>query len=308
MFKIKPKFWDKKYLTFLSVIFYPISIILILIFKLKSLKKGEKFSIPVICIGNIYVGGTGKTPLAIKLYDIIASFNKKPAFVKKYYNYLDDEISLLKQKGKVYFLNSRIKCIKELIKDHFQVAILDDGFQDFSVQKDISIITMNSKQLFGNKMVIPAGPLRETISGIKRADCVMINGKKELSIENDLKSHNPSLKIFYFKYELLNYERFKDKKIIAFAGIGNPNNFFDILKEYNLNSIKFLSFPDHHKFSKNEIQEILNLSKTNNALLVTTEKDHLRLNDDFKSKIYFLKINLKIDNENNFLNFIKEKI
>ena len=136
----------------------------------------------------------------------------------------------------------------------------------------------------------------------------MINGKKELSIENDLKSHNPSLKIFYFKYELLNYERFKDKKIIAFAGIGNPNNFFDILKEYNLNSIKFLSFPDHHKFSKNEIQEILNLSKTNNALLVTTEKDHLRLNDDFKSKIYFLKINLKIENENNFLNFIKEKI
>lgn len=308
MFKIKPKFWDKKYLTFLSVIFYPISIILILIFKLKSLKKGEKFSIPVICIGNIYVGGTGKTPLAMKLYDIIASFNKRPAFVKKYYNYLDDEISLLKQKGKVYFFNSRIKCIKELIKDHYQVAILDDGFQDFSVQKDISIITMNSKQLFGNKMVIPAGPLRETISGIKRADCVMINGKKELSIENNLKSHNPSLKIFYFKYELLNYERFKNKKIIAFAGIGNPNNFFDILKEYNLKGIKFLSFPDHHKFSKNEIQEILNLSKTNNALLLTTEKDHLRLNDDLKSKIYFLKINLKIENENNFLNFIKEKI
>ena len=308
MFKLKPNFWGSKNITLFSLILYPLSLITMFFFKIKSLNKGKKFKIPIICIGNIYIGGTGKTPLAIKVHEIVSVLKKDSAFIKKYYNYLEDEISLLKQKGKVYAFKSRIKSIKKLVEDKYELAILDDGFQDFSIKKDISILCFNSKQGVGNGMVIPAGPLREPIQGIKRADCVMINGNKLEIFENNLLKHNPSLEIFYFKYELLNFQKYKNKKLIPFAGIGNPNNFFDILHENNLICTKTFCFPDHHKFTDKELEKLINEAKKNNAILITTEKDYLRINKRFQSSINYLKINLKIQNENKFLNFIKKKL
>ena len=308
MFKLKPNFWGSKNITFFSLMLYPLSLITMFLFKIKSLNKGKKFKIPIICIGNIYIGGTGKTPLAIKVHEIVSVLKKDSAFIKKYYNYLEDEISLLKQKGKVYAFKSRIKSIKKLVEDKYELAILDDGFQDFSIKKDISILCFNSKQGVGNGMVIPAGPLREPIQGIKRADCVMINGNKLEIFENNLLKHNPSLEIFYFKYELLNFQKYKNKKLIPFAGIGNPNNFFDILHENNLICTKTFCFPDHHKFTDKELEKLINEAKKNNAILITTEKDYLRINKRFQSSINYLKINLKIQNENKFLNFIKKKL
>ena len=308
MFKLKPNFWGSKNITFFSLMLYPLSLITMFLFKIKSLNKGKKFKIPIICIGNIYIGGTGKTPLAIKVHEIVSVLKKDSAFIKKYYDYLEDEISLLKQKGKVYAFKSRIKSIKKLVEDKYELAILDDGFQDFSIKKDISILCFNSKQGVGNGMVIPAGPLREPIQGIKRADCVMINGNKLEIFENNLLKHNPSLEIFYFKYELLNFQKYKNKKLIPFAGIGNPNNFFDILHENNLICTKTFCFPDHHKFTDKELEKLINEAKKNNAILITTEKDYLRINKRFQSSINYLKINLKIQNENKFLNFIKKKL
>ena len=308
MFKLKPNFWENKNITFFSLLFYPLSLITIFFFKIKSFNKGTKFKIPIICIGNIYIGGTGKTPLAIKVHEIVSSLKKNAAFIKKYYSYLEDEISLLEQKGKVYAFKNRIECIEKLVEDKYELAILDDGFQDFSIKKDISIVCFNSKQNIGNGMVMPAGPLREPIQGIERADCVMINGHKLEVFENNLLKHNPSLEVFYFKYELLNFEKYKYKKLIAFAGIGNPKNFFQILDENNLICVKTLSFPDHHKFTDDELENLINEAKTYNAILVTTEKDYLRINNKFKSEINFLKINLKIENEKEFLNFIKKKL
>ena len=170
---------------------YPLSLITIFFFKIKSLNRGKKFKIPIICIGNIYIGGTGKTPLAIKVHEIVSALKKDSAFIKKYYNYLEDEISLLKQKGKVYAFKSRIKSIKKLVEDKYELAILDDGFQDFSIKKDISILCFNSKQGVGNGMVIPAGPLREPIQGVKRAECVMIKGDKLEIFEKNLLKQNP---------------------------------------------------------------------------------------------------------------------
>ena len=308
MFKLKPNFWGSKNITLFSLILYPLSLVTMFFFKIKSLNKGKKFKIPIICIGNIYIGGTGKTPLAIKVHEIVSVLKKDSAFIKKYYDYLEDEISLLKQKGKVYAFKSRIKSIKKLVEDKYELAILDDGFQDFSIKKDISILCFNSKQGVGNGMVIPAGPLREPIQGIKRADCVMINGNKLEIFENNLLKHNPSLEIFYFKYELLNFQKYKNKKLIPFAGIGNPNNFFDILHENNLICTKTFCFPDHHKFTDKELEKLINEAKKNNAILITTEKDYLRINKKFQSSINYLKINLKIQNESKFLNFIKKKL
>ena len=183
----KPKFWDNAGLSFWSLILYPFSIIFLLssfIFRLFKIEK--KFPIPIICVGNIYVGGTGKTPLALEIFKIIKSNEKNPGFIKKGYDYLYDEIQMLKKIGETFTNKNRKKAINSLILSGHDVAILDDGFQDFSIKKNFSILCFNSKQLVGNGFLIPSGPLRESFSSIKKADCIFINGDKNLEFELSL--------------------------------------------------------------------------------------------------------------------------
>ena len=128
----KPKFWDIPTISFWSIILIPLTIIFLLTsFIIRFLKIEKKFQIPIICVGNIYIGGTGKTPLASEIYKIISSHGKNPGFVKKGYNYLYDEIQLLKKVGKTFTNKNRKKAIESLILSGRNVAILDDGFQDF---------------------------------------------------------------------------------------------------------------------------------------------------------------------------------
>jgi len=305
----KPKFWDKKQISFWAIILMPLSFIIQFILLLKKLLKTPKsFSIPVICVGNIYLGGTGKTPLTLELFKIIKSIGKNPGFIKKGYDYLDDEIKMLEKIGKVYTDKSREKAINNLISSNHDIAILDDGFQDYSIKKNFSILCFNSRQLIGNGFTIPSGPLRESIKSLKRADCVLINGEKNIKFENKINKFNNNIKIFYSKYKLLDTDSIKNKKVIALAGIGNPENFFDQLKEKNIDLIKTYSYPDHHNYSKKEFKNIIDESEKNNAVIVTTEKDHSRMNEEIKLIIKCIKVDLEIENKNDFINLIKSKI
>ncbi len=306
----KPKFWDNSRLSFWSIILYPISLLLLFLsFISKLIKIEKKFSVPIICVGNIYVGGTGKTPLAKEIFKITKSLGKNPAFVKKYYSYLDDEINMLQENGKTFFLKNRKDSLNSLIKNGHDLAILDDGFQDLSIYKNLNIVCFNQKQWIGNQFVIPAGPLREKLSALRRADCILINGNKDSKIENEIYKANKSSKIFYSKYKALDIDRFKEKKVCAFAGIGNPSNFFELLKENNLNIINTFSFPDHHNYSYTELQNMYN--KFSNCTLLTTEKDFCRIGLDSNLKgfnIEYLKVRLEIENKDKFIELIKEKI
>ena len=306
----KPDFWDYKRVSFWSILLFPLSLIFLLISKtIRILKTQKKFPVPVICVGNIYVGGTGKTPLALEIFNIIKSLGKNPGFVKKYYDYLDDEISMLKKAGATFVSKNRIDAIKNLIENKNDIAILDDGFQDFTIKKNFSILCFNQKQWIGNGFIIPAGPLREKLSEIKRANCVIINGQKNINIEDQIYKKNKNVKIFYSKYKPINIDRFKDKKICAFAGIGNTSNFFDLLKDNKLNLINTISFPDHYKLSKSDHEKLLFNSK--DAVLLTTEKDYSRFTDNSiinRSDIQYLKIELEIENKDNFIELIKKNI
>ena len=302
----KPKFWDNSRLSFWSIILYPLSLLFLFVSSLtKFLKIKNKFSIPIICVGNIYIGGTGKTPLALEIFEIIKSIGKNPAFVKKGYDYLYDEIQMLEKKGKTYSNKNRKEAINSLISDNYDVAILDDGFQDLSIEKDFSILCFNSRQLLGNGFLIPSGPLRENLNSIKRADCILINGNRNIDFENKISKINKSVKIFYSKYRIKNEENFKNKEIIAFAGIGNPENFFHLLNENNINIKKTYSFPDHYSFSENDFNKII---ENENIKFVTTEKDYLRMNNEQKQRCDFVKIDLEIENKNELINLIKNKI
>ena len=305
----KPKFWDKNKISFFSVLLFPVSLLIkvLSLFK-RVLIKTNQSSIPIICVGNIYLGGTGKTPLCIEIFLILKNLNMNPVFVRKKYDSFQDEADLQKQVGPVYQNKKRIEAVKEALQNKANVAILDDGFQDFSINKNLSIVCFNKKQWVGNGLTIPSGPLRESLSALKRANCVVINGEKNRDIENKIFSKNKEIKIFYTKYRAKNISEFKNKKVIAFAGIGNPENFFDLLKDNKIDIGEEIKFPDHHKYSEETLENLINKAKENNNILLTTEKDYFRIAENYKQNISFLKIEVEIENRNKFIDQIKKII
>ena len=305
----KPKFWDKNQISFFSILFFPISIMVIFLGYIKrSITKTEKFPIPIICVGNIYLGGTGKTPICIETFSILKNLNMNPVFIRKKYTSFQDEVSLQKKVGSVYQSTKRKEALNEAIKNGANVAVLDDGFQDFSINKNLTIVCFHEKQLLGNGLVIPSGPLRETLSSLKRANCVIINGKKNDDFEKKILDKNKKIKIFYSKYKFQNVEKFKNKDVIAFAGIGNPENFFSLLKENNINVIEKFKFPDHYNYNEKEIKNLINKSKEKNVILITTEKDYLRINENNKKDVNYLKVLIEIENRNQLIEEIKKII
>jgi len=306
---LKPKFWDKNKISLFSILLFPVALIIKLLFLLKNLFiKSNQCNIPIICVGNIYLGGTGKTPISIEIYFILKNLNMNPAFIRRRYESYRDEVELEKQAGPVYQNKKRIEAIKEAMRNNINIAILDDGFQDFSINKNLTIVCFTERQWIGNGLTIPSGPLRENLSSLKRANCVMINGEKNINIEHEIYKKNKEIKIFYTKYIATNIDKYKNKKIIAFAGIGNPINFFNLLLINKVNLIEKINFPDHHNYSLKELDKLKNKAEKNNAILLTTEKDYLRINQNYKKNINYLKIAVEIENKNKFIEEIKKII
>lgn len=300
----KPKFWEEKESIY-SKILYPISLIYKFIFTCKNImSRAKKFKIPVVCVGNIYLGGTGKTPLAMLLQNELKKI-KNPVIIKKHYKDQEDEQNLIRAK-KISLIVSkkRQNALRLAHKKGFDLAILDDGFQDYSIHKDLSIICFNSKQLVGNGLVLPAGPLREEISAIKTARIIVINGEKNKSFEERLFTKSKQIKIYYSKYVLENINKLKGKKLLAFAGIGNPNNFFDLLEENNFEIKRKINFPDHYTYEKKELEEIIIEAKKDNLEIITTEKDYERIKHYKLKEIKFLSARLKIENKDKFISQI----
>ena len=304
---LKPKFWDKNQISFFAISLFPIAILIRLLNLIKNLfVKKINFSIPVICVGNIYLGGTGKTPFCIELQSILKKLNKNPAFIRKKYKTYQDEINSLKKVGVVYESAKRSIALKDAIKNNVNVAILDDGFQDFSIQKDLTLICFNEAQWIGNGLTIPSGPLRENLSALKRANFAIVNGKKNIDIEEKILKNNKLIKIFYTKHVPQNINNFKNKSVISFAGIGNPCNFFKLLNENGIKILEEISFPDHHNYKKEELLNLINKAKDKNAILLTTEKDYLRIDNNYKDSIKYLQIKTKLENESQFIEEIKK--
>ena len=202
----KPKFWDYKELSSIAIFLLPISFFLILLsFLKKKLTITKNFKVPILCVGNIYIGGTGKTPLAIKLYEILKSLKKNPAIIKKYYKNQRDEIDLIRKVTKNVIVGStRAEAVLSAQNKGYDSLILDDGYQDYSIKKDLNILCFNGKQLLGNGLTIPSGPLRESMSGVKNSKVIIINGKKNIKFERKIKEFSSKIKIYYSNYIPIN--------------------------------------------------------------------------------------------------------
>jgi len=309
---IKPNFWQYKKANLISKLLLPFTIpvrINNILINNKKIKKNK--NIKTICVGNIYVGGTGKTPLAIELYKILKSLKLKVSIIKKYYKNQKDEQLILKKKTKLILCNSRKDGVNEALKLNNEVVIFDDGLQDRNVDYDIKVVCFNSKMWVGNNNIIPSGPLREKISSLSKYDVVFLNGSKKVSskLHQTIYKINPKIIIFNSCYKIKNLKHIKKKNnYLIFSGIGNPNSFKEILLKKKLNILKQIIFPDHYQYNDNDIKKIKLVAEKLNAKILTTEKDFVKLSSKNKKKIYPVEIELVIKNKKKLINLIKLKI
>ena len=306
----KTKFWDQKKPNTLAYLLLPVSILLRLIESFKIRSKFIKPKIQTICVGNIYLGGTGKTSLSIKINEILNRKKIKSCFVKKFYSNQYDEQKLLESRGKLFTSSTRINAINLAANEGYQVAILDDGLQDNSISYDLSFVCFNNLNWIGNGLTIPAGPLRQNINSLKSYKHVFLNGNLE-NLEN-IKRHifeiNPNINLHIGKYIPLNINEFnKDNKYLVFSGIGNHKTFVSMLKNYGINVVKDIEFPDHYKYTNYDINKIIDLSNGLGYKIITTEKDYLRLDRDKIDNINFIKSELKILDEDKLISTILKK-
>ena len=306
----KPRFWDYKKPNFISYLLLPFTFPLIINNFFLKLKKNNtnNSKIKKICIGNIYVGGTAKTPLTIKIYQILNSLKFKTATIKKFYTNHIDEQKMLTEKTKLYCLKDRNMALDKAIKDDKDVVIFDDGLQDKSINYDLEFVCFNNIKCIGNGLLIPAGPLREKINSIKKYDAIFINGNEvdNSDFKSLIKKYNKDIKIFESTYSPINIEKFDiNERYLVFSGIGNPESFKEILMKNKFNIIKEIIFPDHYNYTQNDIDEIKTQAKKLNATIITTEKDYTKINSSNYDDIKFLQIDLKIKNEIELINYLK---
>ena len=308
-----PKFWYEKNNTLFSILLYPASLAYRFATRINIfLKKSVKSDIPVICIGNLVVGGAGKTPVALKIGKILTMAGYNPHFLTRGYagklknnikvsdchsaEEVGDESLILSKIAPTWIGSNRIKSSFFAKKNNADCVIMDDGFQNPTIKKDFSIIVIDGKQGFGNRRVLPSGPLRESINrGFKRADAIIVVGEDLFKIKSILPKSIPCFDAYFDVSK--NKEIFKGKNVTAFAGIAFPAKFFETLRQQGAKILKTVNFPDHYIYDENDLLKLVEIANNNQSILVTTTKDFLRIPENYKTIIHKLEGEIVLKNE-----------
>ena len=310
----KPKFWDLKKPNLISYLLLPFTLpVLLSNFFLKFKSTQKDYKIKTICVGNIYIGGTGKTPTVIKIYQILKDFKINISTAKKFYSSQYDENTILEKKTSFLTAKNRKEIIKLAKKNEKEVVIFDDGLQDRSLEYDLKFVCFDSESFIGNGFLIPSGPLREKIQSLTKHDGVFLKSSiKDFNSSekySEIKNINPKIEIFNSYVFIKNKNQFNlSNKFIIFSGIGNASSFKETLINNNFNIFKEIIFPDHHEYKLEEISKILNFAKKEKAEILTTEKDYVKIPENLKHKINYIEIDLEIEEKDQLINLIKTKI
>lgn len=308
----KPKFWDLKKPNFFSYVLFPFTILVrINNFFLNNKRLFKSHQVKSLCVGNIYVGGTGKTPTVIKIYELLNSFNYNVATAKKFYLSQKDEQTILNNKTKLIIGKTRKKIIEKAEHNEIKLVIFDDGLQDKDLDYDLKAVCFDSEKWIGNGHLLPSGPLREKLDSLKKYNIVFLkqNYSKLDEIIKIIKYYNPSIQIFITEYKFKNLSKFNTSdSYLIFSGIGNHDNFKDSIAKENFKIVDEIIFPDHYEYTDNEINSIISKAEKLNAKILTTEKDFVKIPKDYKKKINFIEIDLKIQDEDKLINFLKHKL
>ncbi|MBL1406723.1 MAG: tetraacyldisaccharide 4'-kinase [Hyphomicrobiales bacterium] len=290
-------------------------------FKMLS-TSSSKVDVPVLCIGNFVAGGGGKTPTALAFAKSLKARGFKPGFLSRGYggrvnvptlvdtkkfNALDvgDEPLLLAQVAKTVVSADRVAGAKLLIKNGCNFIVMDDGFQNPSLNKDFCLVVVDSRRGIGNGFTIPAGPLRAGIeTQITKTDAVLIVGDDNGADEIIRKTARSGRPVYHSKLVMEKPSQWRNKSLIAFAGIADPEKFFESLRKQGAKLELIRPFGDHHYFHKDEILEMLDRAKHLKAELVTTAKDYVRflgmgeLHESFAKQLFIVHVELKFEDKN----------
>ncbi len=255
----------------------------------------------VICIGNITAGGVGKTPVAMAMAEKYLKEGKKVFFVTRGYKgklknivvdlgrhtaeETGDEARLLAGVAPTIITPKREEGAKLAEKMGADIIIMDDGFQNPGLYKDESWLVFDGKTGIGNGKIIPAGPLRETLeNGEKRAQYILIMGKDETGLAKQCR-----LPVYFGRIEALPFD-LKNKRVLAFAGIGHPEKFYRTLQDLGYDVVVTHDFSDHYNYRAEDVEKMVKEAEDNGLSLVTTEKDYVKLSKADKERVHVLKI------------------
>ena len=292
-----PKFWYQNKISILAILLLPVSLLWIIgTFFKKKMAKPIRSKVPVIAVGSAIIGGSGKTPSVIYVCEILEKIGYKPHIISRGYggstneiikvspemNYslVGDEAIMMSKYYPTWVSKNKYSAFSMAEKDGANIIVLDDALQSYNVFKNLNIYVYDSIQSFGNKLIIPSGPLRESINSVlNRSQIVFLvntDNYPEISQGQFQQSIN---------YEISIIPEISDKKLMPFAGLGFNKKFFDQLYNEGLDIALTKEFPDHHHYSQDDMFALLDEANKNDSFLVTTEKDHLRIPKEFKSSV-----------------------
>lgn len=300
-------FWRNR--NFLNYCLLPFSIIYSLYFHFRILFASPKrVKAKVICVGNVTVGGAGKTPFCIALAKSYIKRGKKVAFLsrgykgslstrrkaykvtdKHTYKEVGDEPLLLSEVAPTYICPDRYKSAKLAIADGAKILIMDDGLQNFTLEQDEKILLIDANYNLGNGLLLPAGPLRENLDyAIRRTTNMYVIGKK---IPANLKKYKPLL----CQVSVENAKNYKGKKYITMCGIANPDKFQTTVKSLKIKVAKNFYFPDHFKYNPEALAEVVDSAVANKCKILTTTKDFVKIPDELQKHFEVLSISIKLN-------------
>lgn len=310
-----PAHWQNKNL--LSLALYPLGCLYGLATAARLyFNPPEKVSAKVICIGNFTAGGTGKTPVAVSLAALLQQKGYSPQFITRGYGGklqdvivnpeihsardVGDEPLLLARQAPVVVNRQRHLAALKAEENGADFILMDDGFQNPSLYKDLSLIVIDGTCGLGNEFCIPAGPLREFLPwATRRASAIAIIGDDKFNLAARF-PQKPT-----FRGHIAPLPPKADKKdIIAFAGIGNPQKFYRSLKELGFNILQTTDFPDHHFYKPEELQQLINQAKNLNADIYTTAKDFVKIPAELKQNFNVLEISINWEDPEALCNFL----
>tara|TARA_Y100000591_G_scaffold303153_1_gene298811 strand:- start:15 stop:974 length:960 start_codon:yes stop_codon:yes gene_type:complete len=315
-----PKFWYQSNFSILAILLLPLSLIWITgTYLKKKFAKPIRSKIPVIAIGSAIIGGSGKTPSVIYVCEILEKIGYKPHVISRgyggsanevikvspemSYSVVGDEAVMMSKYYPTWVSKNKYNAFSMAEKDGANILVLDDALQSYSIFKNLNIYVYDSIQSFGNKLIVPSGPLRESINSVlNRSQIVfLVNTDNCPEISKNKFQQN-------INYEISIKPEMRDKRLIPFAGLGFNKKFFDQLYNEGLDITLTKEFPDHHQYSQDDMYTLLDEANKNDSFLVTTEKDHLRIPNEFKSSVGIIYGKMISNNKNNLISEIEKYI